>query len=58
VIDLSFNYPALPEQAELLRTALRQLSVSGDIESLLRYQPHGGKASERSVFADYLDRSG
>lgn len=54
VIDLSFNYPALPEQAELLRTALRQLSVSGDIESLLRYQPHGGKASERSVFADYL----
>lgn len=41
VIDLSFNYPALPEQAELLRTALRQLSVSGDIESLLRYQPHG-----------------
>lgn len=54
VIDLSFNYPALPEQAELLRVALRQLSVSGDIESLLRYQPHGGKASERRVFADYL----
>ena len=58
VIDLSFNYPALPEQAELLRTALRQLSVSGDIESLLRYQPHGGKASERSVFADYLAQFG
>ena len=54
VIDLSFNYPALPEQAELLRTALRQLSVSGDLESLLRYQPHGGKPSERGVFAHYL----
>jgi len=58
VIDLSFNYPALPEQAELLRTALRQLSVSGDLESLLRYQAHGGKPSERAVFAHYLAGAG
>ncbi|MGK9175342.1 PLP-dependent aminotransferase family protein [Yokenella regensburgei] len=58
VIDLSFNYPALPEQTELLRSALRQLSVSGDLESLLRYQPHGGKLTERAVFAAYLAASG
>ena len=36
VIDLSFNYPALPEQAELLRTALRQLSAA-DSAAAIQY---------------------
>src|SRR4051794_39318567 len=35
MIDLNFNYPSLPGQAELLRNALRQLAASGDLESLL-----------------------
>ncbi len=52
--DLNFNYPALPGQADLLRTALRQLALSGDLEALLRYQPHAGRLHERAVFARHL----
>lgn len=55
MLDLNFNAPALPGQAELLRSALRQLAVSGDLEALLRYQPHGGRAHERAAIALYLE---
>jgi len=58
VLDLSFNYPALPEQAELLRAALRQLANAGDLEALLRYQPHGGRPHERACIASDLARYG
>jgi DNA-binding transcriptional MocR family regulator len=54
VIDLNFNYPSLPGQADLLRTALRQLALSGDLESLLRYQPHAGRLHERASVARHL----
>lgn len=54
MIDLNFNYPSLPGQAELLRNALRQLALSGDLESLLRYQPHGGRPHERAAVARHL----
>ena len=54
VVDLSFNYPSLPGQAELLRTALRQLAASGDLEALLRYQPHAGRQHERATVARHL----
>ncbi|AZU57768.1 PLP-dependent aminotransferase family protein [Ralstonia pseudosolanacearum] len=54
MVDLSFNYPSLPGQAELLRTALRQLASSGDLEALLRYQPHGGRQHERAAVARHL----
>lgn len=54
LIDLNFNYPSLPGQAELLRTALRQLALSGDLESLLRYQPHAGRRHERASVARHL----
>lgn len=54
VADLNFNYPALPGQAELLRQALRQLALSGDLEALLRYQPHGGRLHERAAIARHL----
>lgn len=54
MLDLNFNYPALPSQNELLRTALRQLASSGDIEALLRYQPHGGRPHERAAVARHL----
>ena len=54
LLDLNFNYPSLPGQAELLRTALRQLALSGDLEALLRYQPHAGRVHERSAVARHL----
>jgi DNA-binding transcriptional MocR family regulator len=54
MIDLNFNYPSLPGQADLLRTALRQLALSGDLEALLRYQPHAGRAHERASVARHL----
>ena len=52
--DLNFNYPSLPGQAELLRNALRQLASGGDLESLLRYQPHAGRLHERASVARHL----
>jgi DNA-binding transcriptional MocR family regulator len=58
VLDLNFNYPALPGQAELLRTGLRQLALSGDLEALLRYQPHAGRSHERACFARHLTEHG
>lgn len=54
MVDLSFNYPALPGQAEMLRAALRQLAAGGDLEALLRYQPHGGRQHERAIVARHL----
>ncbi|MFJ3368441.1 PLP-dependent aminotransferase family protein [Pseudomonas sp. NPDC086251] len=58
MIDLNFNYPSLPGQAELLRTALRQLALAGDLESLLRYQPHAGRPHERASVARHLRARG
>lgn len=58
MIDLNFNYPSLPGQAELLRTALRQLALSGDLEALLRYQPHAGRQHERASVARHLQARG
>lgn len=58
MVDLNFNYPALTGQAELLRNALRQLSLAGDLEALLRYQPHGGRAHERAIVARHLAHRG
>ncbi|BAN27109.1 aminotransferase-like domain-containing protein [Caballeronia insecticola] len=58
MVDLNFNYPALTGQTELLRGALRQLSSAGDLEALLRYQPHGGRAHERACVARHLARRG
>ncbi|SAK58137.1 GntR family transcriptional regulator [Caballeronia hypogeia] len=57
-VDLSFNNPSLPAQAGLLRTALRQLALAGDLESLLRYQPHGGREHERAIVARHLTSRG
>lgn len=54
VLDLNFNYPALPGQGERLREALRQVAAGGDIESHLRYQPHAGRQTEREIVAGHL----
>lgn len=53
-VDLNFNYPALPGQADLLRHALRELAGAGDLDSLLRYQPHGGRERDRAAVATHL----
>ncbi|AZF32441.1 Transcriptional regulator, GntR family domain [Pseudomonas sp. R4-35-07] len=58
MLDLNFNYPSLPGQAELLRGALRQLALSGDLEALLRYQPHAGRLHERAAVAQHLLQRG
>ncbi|BBZ78268.1 GntR family transcriptional regulator [Mycolicibacterium anyangense] len=54
IVDLNFNYPVLPDQAALLRHALRELAGSGDLDILLRYQPHGGRERDRAVVATHL----
>ena len=56
--DLNFNYPSLPGQADLLRSALRQLASSGDLEALLRYQPHGGRPHESETVVRHLGSRG
>ncbi len=56
--DLTFNSPIVPGQTELLRTALRQLAQSGDLESLLHYQPHAGRPHDRAVLAEHLRSRG
>jgi DNA-binding transcriptional MocR family regulator len=58
VVDLNFNYPSLPGQADLLRNALRGLASSGDLEALLRYQFHGGRPHERASVALHLEQRG
>ena len=58
IVDLNFNYPSLPGQAELLRAALRQLAAFGDLEALLRYQPHVGRQHERATVARHLASRG
>jgi DNA-binding transcriptional MocR family regulator len=57
-IDLNFNYPSLPGQADLLRHALRELASSGDLEALLRYQPHRGRPHDRATVARHLRQRG
>ncbi|MFD8370911.1 PLP-dependent aminotransferase family protein [Streptomyces sp. NPDC059688] len=58
VVDLNFNYPSLPGQADLLRQVLREVATSGDLESLLRYQPHRGRPQDRTSIARHLGRRG
>jgi DNA-binding transcriptional MocR family regulator len=55
---LNFNYPALPGQADLLRQALREIASGGDIDALLRYQPHCGRPHDRASIARHLTRRG
>ncbi|MFK4087723.1 PLP-dependent aminotransferase family protein [Kribbella sp. NPDC020789] len=57
-IDLSFNSPSVPGQADLLRQALRELAAAGDLDALLRYQPHRGRTQDREAVAQHLRRRG
>ncbi|MEU8431582.1 PLP-dependent aminotransferase family protein [Streptomyces sp. NPDC029216] len=55
-VDLNFNYPSLPGQADLLRQALRELAGAGDLDALLRYQPHRGRPQDRAAISRHLRR--
>lgn len=54
VLDLVFNMPGDPEDAGMLRTGLRRLAAAGDLDPLLRYHPHAGRAHERRIIAESL----
>lgn len=53
-VDLNFNYPTLPGQTDLLRRVLREVAGAGDLDALLRYQPHGGRERDRAAVATHL----
>lgn len=53
-IDLVFNMPGDAGDADILRAGLRRLSSAGDLEAMLRYQPHGGRTHERRIIAESL----
>ncbi|XHB99117.1 PLP-dependent aminotransferase family protein [Nitratireductor sp. ac15] len=54
LIDLVFNMPGDAADADKLRSGLRRLAASGDLEAMLRYQPHGGRRHERRIIAESL----
>ncbi|KPA87641.1 PLP-dependent aminotransferase family protein [Pseudomonas sp. RHF3.3-3] len=56
-IDLSFNHPVWPGQAEQLRSLLRDLANSGDLAALLHQQPPGGRRHERRIVGEFLARA-
>lgn len=57
-VDLSFNYPTVPGQDELLRESLRRLAGRGDIDAMLHLPPQGGGSYERETAARHLRNRG
>lgn len=57
LVDLVFNMPGEAADSDLLRDGLRRLATMGDLEAMLRYQPHGGRPHERKIIAEDLGRS-
>jgi DNA-binding transcriptional MocR family regulator len=53
-VDLTFNYPSVPGQDELLREGLRAIAASGDIDALMHSAPQGGRPHERQTAARHL----
>ena len=54
LIDLVFNMPGDAGDADMLRAGLRRLAAAGDLEAMLRYQPHAGRTHERRIIAESL----
>lgn len=54
LIDLVFNMPGSEGDPDMLRAGLRRLAAAGDLEAMLRYQPHGGRPHERRIIAESL----
>lgn len=57
MVDLMFNMPGNAADADMLRAGLRKLAAGGDLEAMLRYHPHGGRAHERKILADHHSRA-
>lgn len=57
LVDLVFNMPGDAADADMLRAGLRRMAAAGDIEAMLRYQPHGGRTHERRIIAESLASS-
>lgn len=57
LIDLVFNMPGDAADPEILRAGLKRLAAAGDLEAMLRYQPHGGRPHERKIMAAHLNQS-
>lgn len=55
LIDLVFNMPGDAADVDALRAGLRRLATAGDLEAMLRYQPHGGRLHERRIIAESLN---
>ncbi|MDU9005891.1 aminotransferase-like domain-containing protein [Sedimentitalea todarodis] len=55
LVDLVFNMPGDDGDADSLRSGLRKMATAGDLEAMLRYQPHGGRIHERRIIAESLD---
>lgn len=53
-VDLVFNMPSGTADAEMLRAGQRRMAGAGDLEALVRHQPHGGRPHERDVMARHL----
>ena len=58
LIDLTFSYPTLPGQDEMLREGLRALAAGGDLDALLHSAPQGGRPHERATMARHLRNRG
>ncbi|WP_437882175.1 PLP-dependent aminotransferase family protein [Pseudomonas sp. LRF_L74] len=58
LIDLVFNMPGDVGDSEILRAGLKRLASAGDLDAMLRYQPHSGRYHERKIIASYLARLG
>lgn len=58
LVDLGFNYPALPGQDEMLREGLRALALGGDLDALLQSAPQGGRSHQRETAARHLRNRG
>ncbi len=54
MVDLVFNMPSDATDPESLRMGLKRIAASGDLEAMLRYQPHGGRPHERKIMASSL----
>lgn len=57
LLDLVFNMPGADCDTDFLRSGLKRLASAGDLEAMLRYQPHGGRPHERRIIAAHLENS-
>jgi DNA-binding transcriptional MocR family regulator len=58
LIDLTFSYPTVPGQDDMLREGLRTLAAAGDLDALLHSAPQGGRPHERETMARHLRNRG